>query len=189
MPRTGIAESGISTANGVDFTMLAELFIDIRDARREDVGTLANIFIKSFRDDSTAQLLYPHDGIWPVVVEMLRTYLEDDYTQVRVAWDEYTDTIVGWTALSLVTSEQDDYFECELVSSSVSFSIGIAFELRDLFQELNTPGTYFMTHIWSQKRHSDHEIIQSATRPSGLAANCCAGRPGREEKRQCTWTR
>ena len=76
-----------------------------------DVGAMANIFLKSSGDDDTAQLLYPRDGIWPVIVEMLRNYLADDYTYVRVAWDEYTDTIVGWTSISLVTSDQEDYFK------------------------------------------------------------------------------
>lgn len=72
---------------------------------------MANIFLKSSEDDDTAQLLYSRDGIWPVIVEMLRNYLADDYTHVRVAWDEYTDTIVGWTSISLVTSDQEDYFK------------------------------------------------------------------------------
>lgn len=91
---------------------MEELFIDIRDARGDDVGAMANIFIKSFQDDQTAQLLYPRDGIWPVVVGMLENYLVDDYTHLRVAWDIYTDTIVGWASISLVDSCQDDnYFK------------------------------------------------------------------------------
>ena len=103
-------ESGVPSSE-VDFTMLSQLFLDTRDAKREDIGAMANIFIKAFRDDDTAQLLYPHDSIWPVVVEMLRTYFEDDYTHLVLAWDEYTDTIVGWTSVSLVTADEDDYFK------------------------------------------------------------------------------
>lgn len=72
---------------------------------------MAHIFMKSFQDDRTAQLLYPRDSIWPVVVEMLRNYLADDYTYVRVAWDEHTNTIVGWTSVSLVALNDDDYFK------------------------------------------------------------------------------
>ena len=106
-----MVDSRVTPSGGLDFCVLPELLIDLRDAKREDVGALANIFIKSFRDDKTAQLLHPHDGIWPVVVEMLRTYLDDDYTRVKVAWDERTDAIVGWTSVSLVTSDQDDYFK------------------------------------------------------------------------------
>lgn len=106
-----MVDSRVLPSGGLDFCMLPELLIDLRDAKSEDVGALANIFIKSFRDDKTAQLLYPHDGIWPVAVEMLRTYLDDDYTRVRVAWDERPDAIVGWTSVSLVTSDQDDYFK------------------------------------------------------------------------------
>ena len=104
------AESGVPSWD-FDFTMLDELFIVTRDAKREDVGAMVNIFIKSFKYDKTAQLLYPHDGIWPVVVEMLRTYLDDEYTHVIVAEDEYTNSIVGWASVSLVTSGQDDYFK------------------------------------------------------------------------------
>lgn len=81
MPST--AESGVASSAGLDFTSLPELYIDIRDATREDVGALANVFIKSFQDDRTAQLLYYHDRIWSVVVAMLRNYLDDDYTHVR----------------------------------------------------------------------------------------------------------
>ena len=105
------AESGVPSSEGIDFTMLPELFLDTRDAKSEDVGAMAHIFIKSFKDDKTAQLLYPHDSIWPVIVEMLRTYLDDDYTRVLVAEDEYTDTVVGWMSVSLVTEDQDDYFK------------------------------------------------------------------------------
>ena len=72
---------------------------------------MAHLFIKCFRYDRTAQLLYNHDQIWPVVIEMLRTYLNDDYTHVKLAWDSYTDTIVGWTSVSLVDSDPEDYFK------------------------------------------------------------------------------
>ena len=106
---TRIAESGVG---GIDFTRLPELFIVTRDARREDIGAMANIFMKYFQDDRTAQLLYPRDGIWPVVVDMLRSYLADDYTTVRVAWDEHTETIVGWTSVSMIFGDEvDDYFK------------------------------------------------------------------------------
>ena len=108
---TRIAESGVPSQGGIDFTRLAELFIVTRDARWEDIGAMANIFMKYFQDDRTAQLLYPRDGIWPVVVDMLRAYLADDYTTVRVAWDEHTDTIVGWTSVSIVALDDDDYFK------------------------------------------------------------------------------
>ena len=108
MPDRG-SESGVSST-AVDFTTLDELFIDIRDANRADVGAMANIFIKSFEDDSTAKLLYSHDQIWPVIVEMLMQYLADDWTHLRVAWDEYTDTIVGWASISLGTPDEEDYF-------------------------------------------------------------------------------
>lgn len=103
------AESGVPSS-GVDVTMLQHLLLHTREARREDVGALANIFIRSFRHDKTAQLLYPHDSIWPDVVEMIRTYLLDDYTFLVLAEDEYTDTIVGWTSVSLVAAGVDDYF-------------------------------------------------------------------------------
>ena len=107
-----IPESGVPSSSGIlDFTTLEQLFIVVREAKRDvDVGPMANIFIKSFADDKTAQLLYHRDRIWFVVVEMLRTYLDDDYTHVMVAWDAYSDTIVGWTSVSLVTSDQADYF-------------------------------------------------------------------------------
>lgn len=110
MPDRG-TESGVSS-NAVDFTTLDELFIDIRDANRADVGAMANIFIKSFEDDATAKLLYSHDQIWPIIVEMLTQYLADDWTHLRVAWDEYTDTIVGWASISLVDpGGASDYFD------------------------------------------------------------------------------
>ena len=104
------AESGVPSW-GFDFTMLEELSIATRDAKREDIGAMVSVFIKSFTHDKTAQLLYPHDGIWPVVVEMLSTYLDDEYTHLILAEDEYTDAIVGWTSVSLVTSGQEDYFK------------------------------------------------------------------------------
>ena len=91
--------------------MLHELLLYTRDARGEDVGALANIFIRSFRHDKTAQLLYSHDNIWPEVVEMIKTYLLDDYTHLILAEDELTDTIVGWTSVSLVAPGDDDYFK------------------------------------------------------------------------------
>ncbi|KAF6240235.1 hypothetical protein HO173_001846 [Letharia columbiana] len=109
MPRG--TESGGDSPAELDFTELDELFIMTREAERGDVGAMANIFIKSFKDDKTAQLLYPHDEIWPVVVEMLRNYLDDDYTHVIVAEDRYTDTTVGWTSVSLVASDQEDHFK------------------------------------------------------------------------------
>ena len=104
------AESGVPSS-GVDVTMLQELLLHTREARREDVGAMANVFIRSFRHDQTAQLLYPHDSIWPEVVEMIKSYLLDDYTYLVLAEDEYTDTIVGWTSVSLVASGEDDYFK------------------------------------------------------------------------------
>ena len=105
------AESGVPWPEGTDFTMLPELFIDTREATFADVGPMATIFLKALGEDATAQLLFPRDESWPIVVEMLRNYLDDEYTQVLVAYDEYTDTIVGWTSVSLVTSDQDDYFK------------------------------------------------------------------------------
>ena len=107
---SGYAESGVSSS-GVDVTMIQELLLHTRDARREDVGAMANVFIRSFWHDKIAQLLYPHDSIWPEVVEMIQAYLLDDYTYLVLAEDEYTDTIVGWTSVSLVTSDEDDYFK------------------------------------------------------------------------------
>ena len=104
------AESGVSSS-GVDVTMLQELQLRTRDARGEDVGAMANIFIRSFRYDETAQLLYNHDSISPVVVDMIKSYLLDDFTYLVLAEDEYTDTIVGWTSVSLVASGDDDYFK------------------------------------------------------------------------------
>ena len=107
------AESGVPSS-GVDVTMLEELLIHTRDARKEDIGAMANVFMRSFRHDKIAQLLYPHDSIWPEVVEMIKTYLADDCTHLVIAEDEYTDTIVGWTSVSLVASGEDDYFKyCE----------------------------------------------------------------------------
>ncbi|KAM0799220.1 hypothetical protein BDR22DRAFT_822529 [Usnea florida] len=105
------ASTSETSSDAVDFTTLDELFIDIRDANRADVGAMANIFIKNFEDDPTAKLLYPHDQIWPVILDMLTRYLADDWTHLRVAWDEYTDTIVGWASISLVDPNQGgDYF-------------------------------------------------------------------------------
>ena len=108
---SGTEKSSKSSEDGLDFTQLGELFICTREARRDDIGALANIFIKSFKNDKAAQLLYPHDRIWPLVVDMLREYLDDVYTHVILAWDGCTDTIVGWTSVSLVTSNQDDFFK------------------------------------------------------------------------------
>ena len=102
--------------DGLDFTESIELFISTRKANSADIGAMANNFIKSFNDDKTAQLLYPRDGIWPEVVEMLRNYLADDFTTVIVAEDEYTDTIVGWTSVSLVIPGVDDFFKCTFCS-------------------------------------------------------------------------
>ena len=99
--------------DGLDFTELVELYICTRDAKTDDVGAMANIFIKSFKDDDTAQLLYSRDEIWPEVVEMLRSYLADDYTHVILAEDETTDTIIGWTSVSLMVPDEEDYFMCE----------------------------------------------------------------------------
>ena len=104
------AESGVPSS-GVDVTMLQELQLHTRDARGEDVGAMANIFIQSFRHDKTAQLLYLHDSISPVVVDMIKSYLLDDFTYLVLAEDEYSDTIVGWTSVSLVTSGEDDDFK------------------------------------------------------------------------------
>ena len=101
---------------GLDFTQLRTLFISIREANSADIGAMANIFIKSFEDDRTAQLLYPRDGIWPEVVEMLRNYLADDFTTVIVAEDKTIDTILGWTSVSLVIPGVDDFFKCTLCS-------------------------------------------------------------------------
>lgn len=103
-------ESGVSSS-GVDFTTLEQLYLDVREAKREDIGAMAHIFIKSNIHNKTSQLLYNHDDIWPEVVEMLRNYLADDYTTALLAWDSYTDTTVGWTSVSLVTSDEDDYFK------------------------------------------------------------------------------
>ena len=100
--------AGCETPSGVDVTMLPELHLDTRDARREDVGAMANIFLSTFRYDRIAQLLCPLDRIWPVVVEMLHAYLEDDCTHVILAKDGYTDTTVGWTSVNLVTSIEED---------------------------------------------------------------------------------
>ena len=97
--------------SGVDITMLQELLLHTREARNEDVGALANIFIRSFRHDKTAQLLYPHDSIWPDVVEMIKTYLLDSHCYLLLAEDRYTDTIVGWTSLTHLASGEDDYFK------------------------------------------------------------------------------
>ena len=97
-------------SSGVDVTMLQHLLLHTREAKREDVGAMANIFIQSFRHDKIAQLLYPHDSIWPDVVEMIRTYLLDEFTYLVLAEDEYTDTIVGWTSVSLVAAGVEDYF-------------------------------------------------------------------------------
>lgn len=102
--------------NGLDFTELPQLFISTREANSADIGAMANIFIKSFQYDNTAQLLYHRDGIWPEVVEMLQNYLADDFTTVIVADDETTDTTVGWTSVSLVIPGVDDYFKCTLCS-------------------------------------------------------------------------
>ena len=104
------AESGVPSS-GVDITMLQELLLHTRDAKREDVGAMASVFIRSFRHDKTAQLLYPHDSIWPEVIEMIKSYLVDDYTHLVLAEDKLTDTIVGWTSVSLVASGEDDYFK------------------------------------------------------------------------------
>ena len=107
---TSYLEYGVDPT-GINISDLLELFIQTRDAKSQDVGAMAHIFIKCFNYDKTAQLLYNHDQIWPEVIEMLRTYLNDDYTHVILAWDAYTDTIVGWTSVSLVDTGQDDYFK------------------------------------------------------------------------------
>lgn len=101
----------LPSSGELDSTELPVLDIVIGEANtRADVGAMANVFIKSFVNDRTAQLLYTRDRIWPVVLEMLRNYVDDDNTQVLVAWDDTTNTIVGWTSVSLVTSDQGDYF-------------------------------------------------------------------------------
>lgn len=105
------AESGVASSGEVDLTTSDEPFIVTCEATSDDIGAMANIFIKSFRDDKTAQLLYPRDGIWPVAVEMLRYYLDDDYSHLRVAWDENTDTMIGWTSVSIITPDEEDPFK------------------------------------------------------------------------------
>lgn len=71
-------ESGVPRGGGIDFTRLQELCIVTKSAKREDIGAMAHVFLDSFPDDKTARLLYPRDRVWPVVVEMLRTYLEEE---------------------------------------------------------------------------------------------------------------
>ena len=85
--------------------------IRVYEATREDFGAMAHIFITSFEYDEIARLLYHHDQIWPVIIEMLTRYLADDYTYLMVAWDERLQTICGWISISLVTDDQDDYFD------------------------------------------------------------------------------
>lgn len=96
---------------GADFTELTKLYIHTRAAKTDDIGALVNIFIKSFENDQTAQLLYRRDGVWPVAVGMLRSYLVDYYTRVILAWDETSDTIVGWTSVTLVPSDRMHYLQ------------------------------------------------------------------------------
>ena len=105
------AESGWFTIPGVDVTTIPKLLLHTREARNEDVGAMANIFIRSFRHDKTAQLLYPHDSIWPEVVEMIKTYLFDSHSHLVLAEDQFTDTVVGWTSINHLASGEDDYFK------------------------------------------------------------------------------
>lgn len=104
------AESGVSSG-GVELSELPQLDLDTRQATGDDVGAMTHIFIQCFRNDSTARLLYQSDSIWPVVVEMLRNYLCDDYTYVLLAEETTTGQVVGWTSVSLVTSGEDDHFK------------------------------------------------------------------------------
>ena len=100
--------------SGVDVTELPELCIMPREATFDDLGAMANVFIKSFKGDKTAQLLHPLDSTWPEVVDMLKQYLVDDNTHLILAEDETSNTIVGWTSVSLVFPDVEDYFKCEL---------------------------------------------------------------------------
>ena len=104
------AESGISSSR-VDPYDLFQLFIETREAKSADVGAMARLFIRCFRNDKTARLLYQHDVILPDVFEMLDTYLVDDDTHVRVAWDAYSGDVVGWMSVSLVNSDRGDFFK------------------------------------------------------------------------------
>ncbi|KAL9077697.1 MAG: hypothetical protein Q9161_000069 [Pseudevernia consocians] len=97
--------------SGPDFTELPELCIIPRDAKFDDLGAMAHIFIKSFKGDKTAQLLHPLDSTWPEVVDMLNKYLVDDNTHLILAEDETSETIVGWTSVSLVLPDVEDYFK------------------------------------------------------------------------------
>lgn len=105
------AESGVASWDALDDTTSPMMEIVTHDATRDDVGAMANIFIGSFKGDKTAQLLYPPDSIWPVVVEMIGEYLDDDYTRVITAWDNDTERMVGWTSISQVVSRREDRFE------------------------------------------------------------------------------
>ena len=95
-----------------------EISIETRLARREDIGVLANIFIKSFRNDRASQLLYTQDAICqPLVADMIRAYLRDEYTWVFVAEDEFSETILGWVSVSLKDGNEEDYFKhCDSTS-------------------------------------------------------------------------
>lgn len=103
-------ESGVSSG-GVELSDLRQLDLDTREATRDDVGAMAHIFIQRFRNDSTARLLYQSDSIWPVVIEMLGTYLCDDYTYVILAEEMTTGQVVGWTSVSIVFPGEDDLFK------------------------------------------------------------------------------
>ena len=106
-----ILESGVPSSGGVELSEVQELILDTREATSEDIGAMAHIFIQWFRDDSTARLLYQSDSIWPVVVDMIRNYLDDDYTYLIIVEEKTTEQIVGWTSVSVVTSGEDDYFK------------------------------------------------------------------------------
>ena len=108
--------SGVPSS-GVDFTMLGELHLVTRDAKDADAGLMTTIFLNYFKEDETAKLLYNIDSIHELILEMIYEYIRgDDSTHVLVAEDTLTKTVVGWTAVSLVTSDQEDLFKyCDSV--------------------------------------------------------------------------
>ena len=120
--------------SGPDFTELPELCIIPRDAKFDDLGAMAHIFIKSFKGDKTAQLLHPLDSTWPEVVDMLNKYLVDANTHLILAEDEYSKTIVGWTSVSLVLPDVEDYFKCGLYFPTRIYPVHHVRGAGDLFR-------------------------------------------------------
>ena len=104
------ADPGVSLFGEGNATASAEPFIVNCDATKDDVDAMVSIFIESFRDDPTAQLLYTPDAIRPIADLMIKHYMADDYSHVRVTWDEKTGTMLGWTSVSIVAPDEEEVF-------------------------------------------------------------------------------